>query len=98
MLREMFGNCSVHKCKLLPEDVPIRYGLIRSPADLLSAKKQFFPNAYSFVLGGCLVSPQNPKTRKVFYCAECRTAEAAWHQANPKSYLTTIYRGKCETL
>jgi hypothetical protein len=84
MLRELFGTCSVHKVSLLQEEVPVRYGLIRFSADFIQAKRAHFPNAYSFVLGGCLVSLTNPKTRKVGYCPRCREAEKEWHEAHPK--------------
>jgi hypothetical protein len=84
MLREFFGSCSVHHVSLLHEEVPVRYGLIRFPPDYLQAKKTHFPNAYSFVLGGCLVSPTNPMARKMSYCPKCREAENAWHEARAK--------------
>lgn len=83
MLRELFGTCRVHQVALLEEQVPVRYGLFRFPADYLRAQEEQFPNAYSFVLGGCRVSPANPTTRKVSYCPECRAAEKAWHEAHP---------------
>jgi hypothetical protein len=84
MLRELFGTCSVHKVGLLEEEMPVRYGLIRFPADYLAAKRQHFPNARAFVWSGCLVSPTNPKTRVVKYCPRCREAERAWRGAHPK--------------
>ena len=84
MFREIFGTCSVRKIRLLHEEVPVRYGLIRFPADYLNAKKQQFPNAYSFVPGGCLVGSTNPKIRMVSYCPQCRDAEKAWQERHPK--------------
>ena len=84
MFRELFGTCSVHKTKLLQEEVPVRYGLIRFSSDYLHAKNKSFPNAYSFVLGGCLIYPTNPKTRMVSYCPKCRQAERAWQESHPK--------------
>jgi hypothetical protein len=84
MLGELFGKCSVHKVRLLEAEVKVRYGLIRFPEDYLGAKKHFFPNAHSFVLGGCRVSPTNPKVRKVRYCPRCREGEKAWHEAHPR--------------
>ncbi len=84
MLREIFGTCSVHKVKLQEEEVPVRYGLIRFSADYIAAKNELFPNAKSFVLGGCIVSPTNAKTRNVKYCPQCRAAESAWREAHPR--------------
>jgi hypothetical protein len=84
MLRELFGSCRIHKVKLLADEVPIRYGLIRFSADYISAQRKLFPNANSFVLGGCRVSPTNPKTRKVNYCPQCRSAESAWYESHSK--------------
>lgn len=82
MLRQLFGTCNVHKVSLLKEKVPIRYGLIRFSAGYGIAKKQLFPNSCSFVLGGCLVSPRNPMTRKVNYCPKCREAEKGWQESH----------------
>ena len=42
----------------------VPYGLIRFPVEYLAAKKEKFPNANSFVLGGCMVSPASPKIRR----------------------------------
>ncbi len=84
MLREIFGTCSVHKVELLEEEVPVHYGLIRFSADYIAAKKGLFPNANSFVLGGCIVSPTHPKTRKAKYCPHCRAAESTWHETHPR--------------
>jgi hypothetical protein len=83
MLRELFGSCSIHLESLVEGDAPIRYGLIRFSPAYRKAQKAAFPNAKLFVLGGCLVSPKNPKSRKVRYCPKCRDAEIAWREANP---------------
>jgi hypothetical protein len=76
----------------LPHDESVRIqtknkgvGLIRLPAKYIAAKKQMFPNANLFLLGGCRVSPTNPKTRKCSYCPQCREAEKAWLDTHPKS-------------
>lgn len=84
MLRELFGRCSVHGGKLVPDVVPVRYGLIRFSAELVAARRRGFPNAKSFAMGGCLEHPDNPKTRAVRYCVNCREAEATWHAAHPR--------------
>ena len=84
MVREVFDTCRLHQASLLEGDAAVRYGLVRFPADYVAAKERLFPNSYSFVLGGCRVSPTNPKTRKVQYCPQCREAERAWQQARRK--------------
>ncbi len=80
MLRELFGSCSVHKVLLLETEVPVRYGLVVFSQAYLRAERRF-PNSRAFVLGGCYVLPDNPKTRAVRYCPRCREAEADWHAA-----------------
>jgi hypothetical protein len=84
MLRELFGRCGAHRGRLVSGEVPVRYGLIRFSAALSAARRREFRNARSFVLGGCLVHPDNPKTQSVRYCPDCREAEAAWHAAHPR--------------
>jgi hypothetical protein len=83
-LRELFGSCSVHKVPLVEEEVPVRYGLIRLPPAYQEAKRRRFPNAYSFALGGCLVSPTNLRTWRARYCSQCREAERAWQKDQPE--------------
>lgn len=41
-----------------------------------------FPNANTRRGGGCMVGVE--RSARVFYCARCREAEAAWLKANPK--------------
>ena len=84
MFRELLGQCSVHRTRLLRAEVPVRYGLIRSPASLISARRREFPNARSFALGGCLVWEGRPTTQQVRYCQACRESESAWHLAHPR--------------
>jgi hypothetical protein len=80
MLRGLFGSCSLHKVPLVEEEVPVRYGLICLPPAYQEAKRRRFPNAFSFVLGGCLVSRTNPRMLKVRCCSLCREAERAWQK------------------
>lgn len=85
MLRELFGKCSVHKVRLLESEVPVRYGLIVFSQAYRRAERRF-PNSRSFVLGGCVVLPDNTKTSVVRYCPQCREAEADWHAAAGRAH------------
>jgi hypothetical protein len=76
----MAAKCSVHNEPLLREQVPIRYGLLRLSPEFRKAQSGIFPNSRSFVLGGCRVSPDNPKQQDVEFCPKCREAEQRWNE------------------
>ena len=70
-------KCKVHDVELLKGTAPIRYGLPPAPpVGYLEAQDKLFPNAVSFVLGGCILDDANEQT--VSYCPLCREAERAW--------------------
>ena len=73
--------CSLHGFELRLAVAPIRYGLIRLRPTYRDAKRATFPNARSYVLGGCRVGKQ--KTREVAYCPKCREVEAEWLLVKP---------------
>ncbi len=81
----MFGSskCAIHGEALQGDLVPLRYGLIRFTREYLEAQLRLFPNARSFMLGGCRLPPNPQKLTKVSYCAKCREAQAAWAAENP---------------
>lgn len=68
--------CEVHKTVRKPMKIPIRYGLFDTDAELEKARKILFPNAYSFVSGGCEIQNEDEPTE--FVCEECRKEEAEW--------------------
>lgn len=83
MLGRLLGpkRCKVHGNTLEEGTAPVRYGLIRLRPDYRNAKREGFPNSWSFVLGGCRVG--NRREANVFFCPECRAAESEWTEANP---------------
>ena len=73
--------CELHGTKLKRKKVPISYGL--PPYDeAWAVEKQLFPNAKSYVLGGCLVDFDDPSDQYAFVCEECREAEGVWRREN----------------
>jgi hypothetical protein len=72
------AKCGVHNEPLLRESVSIQYGLVRLSPEFRKSQSTLFPNARSFVLGGCRVSPNNPKQKDVKFCPKCREAEQGW--------------------
>ena len=76
----MAPKCNVHNEPLLREQVPIQYGLVRLSPEFRKAQSVIFPNSRSFVLGGCRVSPNNPKQKDVEFCPKCREAEQRWNE------------------
>lgn len=73
--------CSVHHLPLKKDQVKIRYGLLYIPAGRYEAREKSFPNANSYVSGGCIV--QEEKSEEVVYCDKCREAERIWDEAHP---------------
>jgi hypothetical protein len=70
--------CNVHHMPLIPDIVEIRYGLILYPEDYREARRPRFPNANTYVLGGCVVLPDSKRTAITFYCPKCRKAAQDW--------------------
>lgn len=77
------GICAIHDETLLRDVVPLRYGLIRFTPEYLEARPRLFPNARSFMLGGCMLTPDRPTRTEVYFCPKCREAQSAWARGNP---------------
>jgi len=72
-------TCELHGTILRRQMVPVSYGLpVRDP-DLWEARAKLFPNAKSFVLGGCCVGSMGYDYED-WVCSECRKAEAKWRR------------------
>ena len=79
----MFGlksKCKLHKTEFEKKSVKITYGLIRLTKEYLEAKKTLFPNAGSYVLGGCRVGDE--KVIEMKFCQMCFDAEINWSSEN----------------
>ncbi len=72
--------CPLHGDALLPDEVPLQYGLPALPPGFLDAWRDEFPHANSIQFGGCVVGDDDPSTAAVRYCPTCRRREAAWHR------------------
>ena len=81
---KMNKMCEIQNIELVSGEVEIRYGLIRFSKEYMDVSDSLFPNAFEFKMGGCFVDPNNPKTRIVEYCNECRKAEKDWLKNNHK--------------
>jgi hypothetical protein len=81
--------CEVHHAKMQFLEVPIHYGLpAPDPNDLRGEKgKRLFAHGRAYVLDGCVVEPDSPKTGKTYVCKQCQDAYAKWekeHSAKSK--------------
>lgn len=77
------GICHVHHVPLVQETVPITYGL-PGPADTEpEAKLTKFPFASRIALGGCVISPDAPKTSTVWLCPSCLESRQTWMTQHP---------------
>lgn len=72
-------RCGVHGKWLRRDTVPVVYGLIVHPPGYAEACETNFPNANSYVAGGCTVFPGAAKTARVRYCPDCRAAGEKWN-------------------
>jgi hypothetical protein len=77
------ATCELHGLPLEAGTATILYGLPdrRWLAERREAAEARFPHASSFVLGGCIVSDDAPRTRNVRFCPACRAASAEWAAA-----------------
>jgi hypothetical protein len=83
--RQTETRCEVHGIVLETDTVPIAYGLYRFDESERDARKKDFPNACSFVLGGCVIRPSSPRYQTVEFCPTCRAAERAWFEEHPET-------------
>ena len=78
--------CPVHRGYLLKDTVPIRYGLPKYPEGYTNAQYKYFPNSNTYYGGGCVF--QDKSFQEVYYCKECREAEARWLSEHESSRYT----------
>ena len=78
--------CEAHKTRMAHTEVPIRYGLIpETPEPRDAARRPTLPHHREYALGGCMVGPGNPATKKVFVCSECKKGFEKWTQEEAKA-------------
>ena len=73
--------CAVHGTPQRLDRVPSVYGrLLIPPREYAEAEKRLFPNANTYVWGGCCTYPGIPQIQTVYYCPDCRRAREAWQR------------------
>jgi hypothetical protein len=79
--------CEVHHIKMDRKEVRIAYGLlVPGPGEPTGdIEQRLFPHRYEVAFGGCVVSPNSPKTDKVYVCSECKKAYEKWKSKNKKT-------------
>ena len=62
-------TCHIHGCELVPAIVPIQYGLpMMDKSWELECEN---PHHGLHELGGCIVTPESPNTRRSWVCPVC---------------------------
>jgi hypothetical protein len=76
-LWEALWVCELHGCDLQPDEVGVIHGCVDYADWYIKAKIRLFPNAATepFSTEG---RPYPGRTARVWFCAACRAAEAAW--------------------
>ncbi len=79
--------CEVHKTKMEHKEVRIIYGLIIPGPDEPSrdTDRQMFPHRREVSFGGCSITPDSPKTTRVYVCSECRKGYDQWKTEHKKT-------------
>lgn len=79
--------CEVHKTTMEHKKVKIHYGLILPGPNEPSAdtQRQSFPHHCEYSLGGCVITPDSPKTTRVYVCANCKKAYDKWKTDNEQN-------------
>ena len=75
--------CEIHKTKMDYKEVKVFYGLILPAPDDPSShvESQLFPHRREYLLGGCVVMPDSPKSESVYVCRDCKAAFEKWRSA-----------------
>jgi len=71
-------SCEAHGLPLQVGLAEIAYGLFYFDERYWADKKELFPNANSWVVGGCISSDVD--VAQADFCPLCREAEDVWHQ------------------
>src|SRR5436190_14041152 len=71
-------QCEAHWIPLQEGVAQIIYGLLEFDESYLSDRKDLFPNARSWVGGGCVTMDMD--MAEVDFCLLCREAETVWEQ------------------
>ena len=74
--------CQIHKTPLKLTEVPLSYGSPLFDEALIKARKELFPNAKFYLLGGC--SYRMESHTEDWICEECRVAETKWRKENKR--------------
>jgi len=74
-------SCSNHGQATVLDTVPIRYGLPILDREYESARERF-PNSWSSMQRGCVITSKSPVMAIVRYCPSCRDAERKWLDAH----------------
>jgi hypothetical protein len=73
--------CEIHHIPMVRTTVPIVYGLLR-PTEKGEARcvasTNSFPNAESYVGGGCCVASWDAHRAVIYVCPDCKKAAQAW--------------------
>jgi hypothetical protein len=76
-------KCKIHDVELKLIEVSVSYGLPFFDEEELESRSNLFPNAKSFVLGGCDIESA-PNRSEVLFCDKCREAEKDWKESRRK--------------
>lgn len=68
--------CEVHHCQLIAGHAETQYGLFSPPDRCFKQKKEEFPHANSYVLGGCCIG--GAERVSVMFCPACRYHEQVY--------------------
>jgi|GEM_PF-1895991 len=74
-------KCEIHHVGLVEENMHIAYGLPAFNEQAMAAMRvqdSLFPHAVPYLLGGCVIDENSPKSRIIHYCPICRVARDAW--------------------
>ncbi len=77
--------CEVHKTKMELKEVRISYGLPAPSVLPTDTERRLFPHCREQVLGGCVISPDSPKTEKIYVCSECKSGYEKWKGENART-------------
>jgi hypothetical protein len=78
-LSSQSGSCELHGVAKIQDTVSILYGQM-----FIDRATTNFPNAWSFVGGGCRVTSDSPTQALIYFCPICRGAESKWKGQHDK--------------
>lgn len=83
-IARQYRKCVLHGEWLKVGEARILYGLLMGGEESRKAREIHFPNACTYIGGGCVSTATSPEKDMVLFCESCRKVQKEWIEKNKK--------------